>query len=113
MMTYFQFLENQSLLLLGIMLVVGTLWGFGITLGASWKEKFATVGLILMVWLFILYPAVSYTEYRDYKKNFITCEKPVAKRAGYIFHEYTCYKPVPNGSYLPVSDKISFKEDLK
>ena len=43
MMTYFQFLENQSLLLLGIMLVVGTLWGFGITLGASWKEKFATV----------------------------------------------------------------------
>jgi|AGFT01.1.fsa_nt_gi hypothetical protein len=111
MMTFWQYLcDNPATLI--IMVVFGGVFGVFTSCfeGYNWKERLGHICVVILMWVFITYPAVSWMDYTDYKKHYVTCEKPVAKRAGYIFAENRCWKPVT--SYVKVNETTKSKQEL-
>lgn len=111
MMTFWQYLGDNPMTLV-IMVVFGALFGLFTSFdeGYNLKERLGHIFMVILLWVFISYPAVSWSDYHDYKKHYVTCEKPIAKRAGYIFAENRCWKPV--ASYVKVNETTKSKKEL-
>lgn len=111
MMTFWQYLCDNPMTLV-IMAVFGAVFGLitSFNEGYNWKERLCHICASILMWVFITYPAVSWMDYSDYKKHYATCEKPVAKRAGYILSENRCWKPVT--SYVKVNETTKSKQEL-
>lgn len=111
MMTFWQhLLDNPATLF--FCAAFGLIFGFFTSLfeGYTLKERLGHIVVSIFMWLVITFPLISWTDYSDYKRHYTTCEKPVAKRAGYIFSEERCWKPVT--SYVKVNETTKSKQEL-
>lgn len=111
MMTFWQYLCDNPMTLV-IMAVFGLLFGIFTSCfeGYNLKERLGHIFVSILFWVFITYPIISWMDYTDYKKHYATCEKTSAKRAGYIFAENRCWKPVT--SYVRVNETTKSKQEL-
>lgn len=96
MMTYWQFMTTDNLVAFFFCLIAGAIMGLLTSVGEcdNFKERAGWVAISVLFWAVISFPATTWVEYDKYKNHYTTCEKPVAKRAGYIFGEKRCWKPV-------------------
>lgn len=109
MIGYFAYLLDHTGLILAF-LIAGFLYGFFMSLGEEWKEKFQVAGITAALFAFIAAPVVIKADQRAYNKHYATCTKYEAKQAGYIFSEERCWKPVQ--SYITVNDTSKTKQEL-
>lgn len=112
MLGFFEFLF-QNLVYIVLFFIVGIIMGLVCSLGDGWSEKFKHIGVAVLIYGFILGPLVARSDYSDYKRHYITCEKYEAKQAGYIFHDDRCYKPVNGTQYIKVNDTLKTKKELQ
>lgn len=112
MLGFFEFMF-QNLFYIVLFFIVGIIMGLVISLGDGWSEKFKHIGVAALIYGFILGPLVARSDYSDYKRHYITCEKYEAKQAGYIFHDDRCYKPVNGTQYIKVNDTLKTKKELQ
>lgn len=112
MMTFWQYLLDNPGFLLACILF-GLIFGVITQFNEGYTRVIERVGHIfvaILLWIFITYPAISWMDYGDYKKHYTTCEKPVAKRAGYVFAENRCWKPT--NTYVKVNETTKTKQEL-
>lgn len=111
MMTFWQYLCYNPAILISCV-IFGAVFGFITSFfeGYNFKERMGHIGISILIWLVIMFPMVSWADYHDYKKHYQTCEKPVAKRAGYIFSENRCWKPT--NTYVKVNETTKTKQEL-
>ena len=111
MMTFWQYqCDNPAMLIACV--VFGAIFGVMTSFfeGYNFKERMGHIAVAILIWLFITYPLLSWMDYSDYKKHYQTCEKPVAKRAGYIFADNRCWKPT--NTYVKVNQETKTKQEL-
>lgn len=113
-MGYFEYLVfgQGRMFALGMFLVFGFLYGLLASADEPWIDKLKALGLSMCVWGLFMYPVTSYFEWTTYSKNFTTCQKPIAKAAGYLYNGDKCYKPVGDNAYILVSERINTKETI-
>lgn len=76
-----------------LMLIAGV--ASGILSSLKRKKKSAIIFLHVLVWLCIIYPSLSSTNYLKYHQGVLTC----SQHSEYIMVRDTCYKPV--NTYVP------------
>lgn len=112
MLGFFEFL-GQNLINVVMFSIIGVFMGLITSLGDSWGDKFKHIGFAVVLYGFILGPLITRTDYVDYKRHYLTCDKYEAKQAGYIFHDKRCYKPVNGTQYIKVNDTLKTKKELQ
>lgn len=111
MMTLWQYLCDNPMTLVIVTALGGIIGLFtSFNEGYNWKERLGYIFAMTLVWVLIVYPASSWADYSTYKKHYVTCEKLVAQRGGYIFAENRCWKPVT--SYVRVNETTKSKQEL-
>lgn len=108
-MGFFDFLIHNPVIIL-VSICAGAIYGLIMGIGKDIKDKMAWVGISVLVWGLVFGSLSTFADYNDYKNHYTTCEKPVAKRAGYIFADNRCWKPT--NSYVKVNQTTKTKQEL-
>lgn len=109
MLSFFEFLCNNLYYIVAFS-AMGSIMAIFNSLGESWNTKLFSLIFCVGLYGFGLGTLVSHTDYLDYKRHWLTCEKYEAKKAGYIFANDKCWKPVK--SYVKVDEQVKTKEEL-
>lgn len=112
MLGFFEFL-GQNLVYVIVFSILGVIMGLCYSLGDSWGSKLKQVAFSVLFYGLFIGPLVARTDYVDYKRHYLTCDKYEAKQAGYIFHDKRCYKPVNSTEYIKVNDTLKTKKELQ
>ncbi len=81
--------------------------------GRSVKEKLKVLAIHIFMWGCLAWPLISSVDYHKAKNHYVSCNKPVAKRAGYIYSDYKCWAPARAGTYVGINEKLKTEQELR
>lgn len=111
MLTYWQYLmENPTSMLFFV--ICGALVGLSASLenAPNIKERLGYIMIGILCLMVTLFPLSSWGKYAAYRNNYVTCDKPAARSAGYIFSDNKCWKPY--NAYVTVDTPTKTKQEL-
>lgn len=112
MLTYLEYAFSPAVYVTATFSVcLGLIYGLGSCIGEPWKKKPTTILVSVVMWVVMIFPMMTYSDYRIYRNHYTTCAKPAAVEAKYFFFDNRCYKPVSTG-YLQVTETVKQKEDI-
>lgn len=77
------------------------------------KNKVKVIAIQIFLWGFLVWPLMATIDYHKASNHYTSCNKPVAKRAGYIYSDYKCWAPARPGTYVDINEKLKTEQELR
>lgn len=81
--------------------------------GRGWKGNLKVLVIHILLWGCLAWPLISSLDYHKASNHYASCNKPVAKRAGYIYSHYKCWAPARAGAYVDINEKLKTEKELR